>query len=94
MDETHTKNYAENSIMTQIIRWLLKNKKKLKKTDVNYRLTKNPTRRIHNSLKGSVKPSSTKEKLEISVDLDRKMKNFQKSQDIIWKNIENDHVKI
>ena len=63
------------------------------KTDVDFRLIRNTRRRIHHALNGKSKSSSTKEILGIDIDSYKKWIEFQFTPEMIWSNIEIDHVK-
>ena len=73
---------------------IIKNKNNYeKKTDVNFRLTRNKRRRIHHALNGKSKSSSTLEILGIDVETYRKWIEFQLTSDMTGDNIEIDHMK-
>ena len=63
------------------------------KTDVNFRLTRNTRRRIHQALQGKTTPSSTRDILDIDIILYKKWIEWQMSPEMNWQNIEIDHVK-
>ena len=63
------------------------------KTDVNFRSIRNTRRRIHQSLHGKTKFSSTKDILGIDFDTFKKWLEFQFTPETNWNNIEIDHVK-
>ena len=68
-------------------------KRKQLKTSVSYRLYKKTRRRIHQAFKSCVKPSSTKELNGIHINTYRNWIVYQKSPDLIWLTIANDHAK-
>ena len=63
------------------------------KTDVNFRLIRSARRRIHRSLNGRSRSSSTIDFLGIDIETYRKWLEFQFTPDMNWNNIEIDHVK-
>ena len=64
------------------------------KTDNKFRLMCETRIRIHHTLNGKTKQSSTKEILGIDIDTYRKWIEFQITLDMTWDNIEIDHVKV
>ena len=68
----------------------LKNKRE---TVVNFRLTSNTRSGIYKSLRGLTKQLSSGDILEIDKDLYRKWIDWQMTPDMIWDNIEIDHVR-
>ena len=66
--------------------------KNREKTDVNFLLTRNTRRRIHQALEGKTK-SSTKHILGTDIDICRKRIEYQMTPEMNWLNIEIDHVK-
>ena len=63
------------------------------KTDINFRLTCKTRSRIHQALRGKSKSSSTKEVLDIDVNLYKKWLEFQFTPEMNWESMEIDHVK-
>ena len=63
------------------------------KTDVDFRLTRNTRRRVHQALQGKTKSPSTKDILGIDIDTFRKCLEFQFTPEMNWNNIEINHVK-
>ena len=72
---------------------IYESRKNRRETDVNFRLFCNTRRRIHHTLNGKSKSSSTRDILGIDIDLYRKGIEFQFTPGMIWYNIEIDHVK-
>ena len=72
---------------------IIESRKNRRKTDVNFRLLCNTTRRISHALNGKSKFSSTRDILGIDIDLYRKEIEFQFTPEMTWDNIEIDHVK-
>ena len=67
----------------------LKNKRE---TDVKFRLISNTRNRIYKPLKGMTKQSSSRDLLGIDIDTYKKWLEFQFTPEMIWSNIEIDHV--
>ena len=63
------------------------------KADVNYRLIVYTRNRIHKSLKGMTKQSSSRDILGIDIDSYKNWLEFQFTPEMNWSNIEIDHVK-
>ena len=78
-----------DKINTRMIEYV----KNRRRTDVNFRLTRNTRQRIHQALQGKTKSSSTKDILGIDIDTYKKWLEFQFTPGMNWNNIEIDHVK-
>ena len=63
------------------------------KRDVNFRLIRNKRRRIHHALKDNSESFSTLDILGIDIETYRKWIQWQMTPEMIWSNIEIDHVK-
>ena len=61
-------------------------------TDVNFQLIRNTRRRIHHASNSKSKSSSTRDLLEIDINLYKKWIEFQFTPEMNWSNIEIDHV--
>ena len=63
------------------------------KTDVNFRLIRNTSRRFQYAFNGKTKSSFTKDIIGIDIDSYRKWLEFQMTPEINWSNIEKEHFK-
>ena len=63
------------------------------KTDVNFRFFRKTRRRSHHALNGKSKSSSTRDFIDMAIELYRKWIEFQMTPEMNWSNIEKDHVK-
>ena len=64
-----------------------------RKLDLKFKLICNTRRRIHRALKGKSKPSSTLDILGNDIETYKKWIEWQMTPEMIWRNIELDHVK-